>query len=77
MGCGSASIRVLPITAQRAIRAKQETGTFILSMAQFDQNYEWYCLTCEKLQGSSFKCLTLNFDAKIDMSCTLDSNSIM
>lgn len=66
MGCG-VNIRVLPITAQRAIRAKGETGSLILSLSQFDQNYEWYYAACEKLHGSAMKSLTLNFDTKVEL----------
>ncbi len=69
MGCGG-SIRVLPIMAQRAIKAKQEGKTFILSISQFDQNYDWYCTTCQKLEHSSLKTLTLNFDSKVPLKCT-------
>ena len=55
---------MLPVSAQKAIKAKQDGKAFILSMSQFDQNYDWYCDTCRRLEGSSLKSLTLNFDTK-------------
>jgi len=64
MGCNE-SVKVLPIPVQKAIKSKHETNTFILSINQFDQNYDWYVDTCRYLEGASIKSLTLNFDSKI------------
>ena len=69
MGCGE-GIRVLPVVAQRAIKAKQDTKAFIFSISQFDQNYDWYCSTCKHLEGAGIKSLTLNFDSKIALKRT-------
>ncbi len=66
MGCG-VNVRVLPIVAQRAIKSKQDPGNLVLSLSHYDQNYEWYCATCQKLQFSAVKTLTLNFDVKADL----------
>jgi len=66
MGC-SEGIKVLPVSVQRAIKTKLESKNFILSISQFDQNYDWYIDTCQHLEGSNIKSLTLNFDAKIAM----------
>jgi len=66
MGC-SDNIRVLPVSAQRAIKTKQESKVLILSMSQFDQNYDWYCSACQHLEGSVLKTLTLNFDSKVPL----------
>lgn len=63
MGCG-VTVRVLPISAQRAIKSRQDSGSFILSLSQYDSNYEWYRFTCEKLEGGALRQLTLNFDVK-------------
>ena len=62
MGCDT-STRSFPLQVQRVIKSKHETQTFVLSMNQFDQNYDWYCDTCKQLNGSSIKSLTLNFDS--------------
>lgn len=66
MGCG-VNVRILPLPAQRAIKAKATEASFILSLAQYDQNYEWYCITCNALHESAIRSLTLNFDAKIEI----------
>ncbi len=64
MGCNETT-KVLPLTAQRAIKAKQEAKSFILSIAQFDENYDWYCTTCRNLEHSALKSLSLSFDSKL------------
>eukprot|EP00826_Nyctotherus_ovalis_P039446 TRINITY_DN3796_c0_g3_i1.p1 TRINITY_DN3796_c0_g3~~TRINITY_DN3796_c0_g3_i1.p1 ORF type:complete len:296 (-),score=18.18 TRINITY_DN3796_c0_g3_i1:1125-1940(-) len=73
MGCNE-SVTVLPLPVQKAIRSKHDTKSFILSMNQFDQNYDWYCNTCRQLEGSSIHSLTLNFDSNATIPRTLSSS---
>jgi len=72
MGCGG--LRVLPLPAQKAIKAKTTVQDFMLTISEFDQNYDWYCETCNELRNSSIKVLTLNFDAQVTLKRTFFSH---
>lgn len=67
MGCGF-DVRILPLPVQRAIKAKNTATNLILCISQYDQNYEWYCTSCERLENSALKVLTLNFDSKAGLT---------
>lgn len=68
MGCGGVNVKVLPVAVQKAIKQKQNNDIFLLSLKQFDQNYDWLEETCKELKGSVLKTLTLNFDSKEDLT---------
>eukprot|EP00826_Nyctotherus_ovalis_P039447 TRINITY_DN3796_c0_g4_i2.p1 TRINITY_DN3796_c0_g4~~TRINITY_DN3796_c0_g4_i2.p1 ORF type:complete len:238 (-),score=46.41 TRINITY_DN3796_c0_g4_i2:1260-1973(-) len=74
MGCNN--VRVLPLPAQRAIKSKRTVQDFMLSTSEFDQNYDWYCNTCQELENSSIRLLTLNFDAQVTLKRTFSSSPI-
>jgi hypothetical protein len=68
MGCGGVNVKVLPVAVQKAIKQKQNNDIFLLSLKQFDQNYDWLEDTCRELKGSVLKTLTLNFDSKEELT---------